>query len=88
MIVRHICNRRAAINAALILRGVQIPGSVIFVCEGVDLPTIKLPDGNFSQARLAALALALPNSRKAVAFKSRQFKANCLALTTNCAPAP
>ncbi len=43
-------------------------------------PTSKLPDGNFSQARLAALAFASRNSRNAVAFSSAAGKAVCLLL--------
>ncbi len=38
--------------------------------EARDSPTSKLPDGNFSQARLAALAFPSGNSRKAAAFSS------------------
>ena len=51
------------------LRG-SSPRIRCFFGECVDLPTSKLPDGNFSQARLAALALASPNSRKGVAFNA------------------
>ncbi len=45
--------------------------------KGGNTPTNKPPDGSFSQAPLAALALAMPNSRKAAGFdpptQAKQF---------------